>query len=200
MQFLWSNGAACFGLTFTSYELVDIVSAIASLAAGVLLLRFWRPRVEWRFAHDGAGPRRGGGDALRGAGGAGLDAVRDPVPGGDGLGRSRRQGVDGRAARTGRHRPGDPPGMAHAHAGATSGRGQGRGGLRARTDRGGPGSRDPGSGPGVRDRHGRLSGGRVERDSARSSSLAAGPESSGARCAGCCPRSGRFSACWRWAS
>ena len=34
-QFLWSN--------FVGYELVDIISAVASLAAGVVLLRFWKP-------------------------------------------------------------------------------------------------------------------------------------------------------------
>ena len=44
-QFLWSN--------YVGFELVDIVSAVASLVAGVVLLRFWRPKVEWRFAHDG---------------------------------------------------------------------------------------------------------------------------------------------------
>jgi len=43
-QFLWSS--------FVGYELVDIVSAVASLAAGVVLLRVWKPREEWRFAHD----------------------------------------------------------------------------------------------------------------------------------------------------
>jgi lactate permease len=43
-QFLWSN--------YVGFELVDIVSAVASLAAGVVLLRFWRPADEWRFAHD----------------------------------------------------------------------------------------------------------------------------------------------------
>ena len=43
-QFLWSN--------FVGYELVDIVSSIASLAAGVALLRFWRPKREWRFPDE----------------------------------------------------------------------------------------------------------------------------------------------------
>ncbi len=43
-QFLWSN--------YVGFELVDIVSAVASLVAGVVLLRFWRPEVEWRFPHD----------------------------------------------------------------------------------------------------------------------------------------------------
>ena len=43
-QFVWSN--------FVGFELVDIISAISSLVAGVLLMRFWKPRVEWRFPHD----------------------------------------------------------------------------------------------------------------------------------------------------
>ena len=43
-QFLWSN--------YVGFELVDIVSAVASLVAGVVLLRFWKPEVEWRFPHD----------------------------------------------------------------------------------------------------------------------------------------------------
>jgi lactate permease len=44
MQFLWSN--------FVSFELVDLVSSVASLVAGVILLKFWRPKSEWRFDHD----------------------------------------------------------------------------------------------------------------------------------------------------
>jgi lactate permease len=44
IQFVWSN--------FVGFELVDLVSAVGSLVAGVVLLRFWRPRDEWRFAHD----------------------------------------------------------------------------------------------------------------------------------------------------
>ena len=47
VQFLWSN--------FVGFELVDIVSAVASLAAGVALLSVWKPADEWRFAHDGDG-------------------------------------------------------------------------------------------------------------------------------------------------
>jgi len=46
-QFFWSN--------FVGFELVDLVSAVTSLVAGVVLLRFWRPRTEWRFDHDAAG-------------------------------------------------------------------------------------------------------------------------------------------------
>jgi lactate permease len=43
-QFLWSN--------FVGFELVDIISAVTSLLAGVILLQFWKPRDEWRFDHD----------------------------------------------------------------------------------------------------------------------------------------------------
>jgi lactate permease len=43
-QWAWSN--------FVGVDLVDIASAVASLAAGVLLLRFWRPRVTWRFPSE----------------------------------------------------------------------------------------------------------------------------------------------------
>ncbi len=43
-QFFWSN--------YVGFELVDIVSAVASLLAGVILLRFWRPKSEWRFDRD----------------------------------------------------------------------------------------------------------------------------------------------------
>ena len=45
VQFAWSN--------FVGFELVDIISAIASMAAGILLLRFWQPSDTWRFEHDG---------------------------------------------------------------------------------------------------------------------------------------------------
>ncbi len=43
-QFLWSN--------FVGFELVDLMSALASLLAGVLLMRVWRPSDEWRFLHE----------------------------------------------------------------------------------------------------------------------------------------------------
>jgi len=43
-QFFWSN--------FVGYELVDIVSAVASLLAGVALMKVWKPKTEWRFEHD----------------------------------------------------------------------------------------------------------------------------------------------------
>jgi lactate permease len=44
-QFVWSN--------YVGFELVDIIAAVASLLAGVVLLRLWRPRQIWRFAQDG---------------------------------------------------------------------------------------------------------------------------------------------------
>lgn len=40
-QFVWSN--------YVGFELVDIVASIASLAGGIVLLRFWKPRSLWRF-------------------------------------------------------------------------------------------------------------------------------------------------------
>ena len=46
-QFAWSN--------FVGFELVDLASSIASLLAGVVVLRFWKPEDEWRFEHDGEG-------------------------------------------------------------------------------------------------------------------------------------------------
>ena len=46
IQFFWSN--------WVGFELVDIAAAVGSLAAGVVLLRFWKPRDEWRFDHDEA--------------------------------------------------------------------------------------------------------------------------------------------------
>ena len=48
VQFAWSN--------FVGFELVDLVSAIASLAAGILVLRLWKPKAEYRFEHDDPGP------------------------------------------------------------------------------------------------------------------------------------------------
>lgn len=44
MQFFWSN--------YVGFELVDILAAVASMGAGVLLMRFWKPRDQWRFDHD----------------------------------------------------------------------------------------------------------------------------------------------------
>jgi len=46
IQFVWSN--------FVGFELVDLISAVGSLVAGVILLRFWRPKETWRFAHEDA--------------------------------------------------------------------------------------------------------------------------------------------------
>ncbi|MFO0949919.1 MAG: L-lactate permease [Isosphaeraceae bacterium] len=43
-QFFWSN--------YVGFELVDIVSSVASLAAGIVLLRFWHPKDHWRFEHE----------------------------------------------------------------------------------------------------------------------------------------------------
>ncbi len=45
-QFVWSN--------FVGFEVVDLASAVVSLVAGTILLRYWRPRTEWRFDHDDA--------------------------------------------------------------------------------------------------------------------------------------------------
>ena len=50
-QFVWSN--------FVGFEVVDLASAVASLVAGTILLRFWRPRAEWRFDHDPASGESG---------------------------------------------------------------------------------------------------------------------------------------------
>jgi len=44
IQFLWSN--------YVGFELVDLVSAVGSLVAGVVLLQFWQPKDEWRFADE----------------------------------------------------------------------------------------------------------------------------------------------------
>jgi len=52
VQFLWSN--------YVGFELVDIVSAVSSMTAGVIVIRFWRPRRAWRFERDiAADPRPG---------------------------------------------------------------------------------------------------------------------------------------------
>ena len=44
VQFLWSN--------FVGFELVDIVAAVASTAAGVIAIHLWKPRETWRFEQD----------------------------------------------------------------------------------------------------------------------------------------------------
>jgi lactate permease len=41
VQFLWSN--------YVGFELVDIVSAVSSMAAGVIVIRLWRKQATWRF-------------------------------------------------------------------------------------------------------------------------------------------------------
>ncbi len=43
-QYVWSN--------FVGFELVDITSSVASLAAGVILLKYWKPKEEWRFPEE----------------------------------------------------------------------------------------------------------------------------------------------------
>jgi lactate permease len=44
VQFLWSN--------YVGFELVDIASAVSSMAAGVIVIRLWRPRRTWLFDAD----------------------------------------------------------------------------------------------------------------------------------------------------
>ena len=44
VQFLWSN--------YVGFELVDIVASVASMLAGVIVIRLWRPRQTWRFERD----------------------------------------------------------------------------------------------------------------------------------------------------
>jgi lactate permease len=54
VQFVWSN--------YVGFELVDIVSSVSSLAAGVLVLSVWKPGRIWRFEFedtDRPGPVRG---------------------------------------------------------------------------------------------------------------------------------------------
>jgi lactate permease len=58
VQWAWSN--------YVGVELVDIVSAISSMLAGVLLLTVWKPRRVWRFAHErGDAPEAAGLHSLR---------------------------------------------------------------------------------------------------------------------------------------
>ena len=74
VQFLWSN--------FVGFELVDIISSVASLVAGVVLLRFWKPRSRSGGSHTTPTCRRrppaakSGPELTHGPGRAGLDAVR----------------------------------------------------------------------------------------------------------------------------
>jgi lactate permease len=44
VQFFWSN--------FVGFELVDIAASVSSLAAGVFVLHYWKPRSTWRFDHE----------------------------------------------------------------------------------------------------------------------------------------------------
>jgi lactate permease len=44
VQFLWSN--------LMGFELVDIISAVCSMAAGVVVIRLWKPTRAWRFDHE----------------------------------------------------------------------------------------------------------------------------------------------------
>ncbi len=48
VQFLWSN--------FVGFELVDIVAAVASAAAGVTAIHLWKPRDTWQFDREAAQP------------------------------------------------------------------------------------------------------------------------------------------------
>ncbi len=57
VQFLWSN--------LVGFELVDIVASVSSMAAGVIVMRAWKPHRVWRFSHetdsslpDASGPPR----------------------------------------------------------------------------------------------------------------------------------------------
>ena len=47
VQFLWSN--------LVGFELVDIVSSVSSMTAGVVVIRFWQPARVWRFDHEAEG-------------------------------------------------------------------------------------------------------------------------------------------------
>jgi lactate permease len=53
VQFSWSN--------FVGFELVDIVAAVSSMAAGVVILHFWKPARVWRFDHEADPPVGSGG-------------------------------------------------------------------------------------------------------------------------------------------
>ena len=44
VQFLWSN--------LVGFELVDIVASVCSMAAGVIVMRLWKPGRIWRFDHE----------------------------------------------------------------------------------------------------------------------------------------------------
>jgi lactate permease len=65
VQFLWSN--------FVGFELVDIVAAVSSAAAGVMVIRVWKPREVWQFEHDAAKPQAA--PTTRGETIAGTDSI-----------------------------------------------------------------------------------------------------------------------------
>jgi lactate permease len=48
VQFFWSN--------YVGYELVAIISSVASMAAGVIVIRLWHPRQALRVEHEGVEP------------------------------------------------------------------------------------------------------------------------------------------------
>lgn len=47
-QWTWSN--------YVGFELVDIISSVASLIAGAVMLKLWKPEQVWRFENDHPGP------------------------------------------------------------------------------------------------------------------------------------------------
>ena len=169
VQFLWSN--------YVGFELVDIVASVASMVAGVIVIRLWRPRQTWRFERDLEADRASvpserrlldtdePGPSDRRADHAGLDAVcaldRDRAglgyPGDQAVGNSRGQGL----AR--------PTAFLETRALlAPSQDRQGRGGDRAREPRAAGSREGPGRDrPAVVHGHGRLSGGRGQRLLAR---------------------------------
>jgi lactate permease len=52
VQLAWSN--------LVGFELVDLMSAVASLLAGVIVLKLWKPKDVWRFERDADLIERGG--------------------------------------------------------------------------------------------------------------------------------------------
>ncbi|HXN91556.1 MAG TPA: L-lactate permease [Candidatus Sulfotelmatobacter sp.] len=64
VQFLVSN--------FVGPELTDIIAALVSMGCLATLLRFWRPKETWQFAHEAAGPPASGAAPRRVMGGSDL--------------------------------------------------------------------------------------------------------------------------------
>ena len=101
VQFLWSN--------FVGFELVDIVAAVSSMAAGVIVMRLWKPGRIWRFDHEAESldaadvpphdPHARVSRVDARAGRACLDAVRAPDAHGARLGHSGHQVVGNPAAK-----------------------------------------------------------------------------------------------------